>query len=354
MGGGMRAQRVARWLWQGRARRARLARVALVPPALAVRAAAAARAAAYRTGVLRVRRLPLPVVAVGNLAVGGAGKTPLASWIAGFYAEAGQRPAVLLRGYGGDEGQIHRRGVPEAVVIEHPDRAASAERAVAAGAQVAVLDDAFQRLDVARDLNVAVVSAESLRAPRWTLPAGPWREGWRALRRADLVVITRKAARQTAVAEVERVVRRVVPGTALAVARLTIIALRGLHSGRRLPPTALGGRRVLASAGIADPDTFARQLGRLAGEVRLAAWEDHHPFGETDVTVLLQLAHQVDYVVVTEKDAVKLGALWPVGAPEPLVAELGLRWERGRVFVERALRTALAARGARPQPESAT
>ena len=88
-------------------------------------------------------------------------------------------PGILLRGYGGDEALVHQHEVPEAVVVADPDRAAGAERALAQGAQVLVLDDAYQRLDVRRDFNIAVVSAETTRAVRWSLPAGPWREGWR-------------------------------------------------------------------------------------------------------------------------------------------------------------------------------
>src|SRR6185436_18930989 len=100
----------------------------------------------------------------------------------------------LLRGYGGDEVLVHRHQVPGARVVADPDRVAGAERALAQGAQVLVLDDAFQRRDVWRDYNIAVVSADSSRAVRWSLPAGPWREGLAALRRADALVITRKRA----------------------------------------------------------------------------------------------------------------------------------------------------------------
>src|SRR3989442_2969429 len=139
-------------------------------------------------------RLPRPAVAVGNGAVGGAGKTPVAAWIAGFYAGRGRTPAVLLRGYGGDEPKVHERLVPGAVVVADPDRVAGAARALAAGADVIVLDDAFQTLGVARDLNLALVSAEIARQVPWLLPAGPWREPAPALGRADGFLVTRQRA----------------------------------------------------------------------------------------------------------------------------------------------------------------
>ena len=188
------SHRVMRWLWTSRRPDARLARLALLPVSGLWRGAMAVRGLAYRHGWFPVHDLPLPAVAVGNLTVGGSGKTPVAIWIARYYVGRGLKPGILLRGYGGDETLVHQHDVPEAVVVADPDRAAGADRALAGGAEVLVLDDAYQRLDVRRDLNIAVMSAETTRAVRWPLPAGPWREGWSALRRADAVIVTRKRA----------------------------------------------------------------------------------------------------------------------------------------------------------------
>ena len=120
-----------------------------------------------------------PSVAVGNLTVGGSGKTPIAIWIARHYAAQGLRPGILLRGYGGDETLVHRRPCPRRSSSPTPTGWPARSAPWPEGAQVLVLDDAYQRLDVRRDLNIAVVSAETTRAVRWPLPAGPWREGWR-------------------------------------------------------------------------------------------------------------------------------------------------------------------------------
>lgn len=328
---------VTHWLWARRSLTARIARLALLPPSWAYRAAVAARARAYRARLLPQAIPTVPTVAVGNLTVGGSGKTPLASWIAGYYARKGLKPGIVLRGYGGDEGDVHRLLVPGAVVVEDPDRIAGARRAVAEGAEIVVLDDAYQRLDVGRDLNVAVVSAESSRAVPWTLPAGPWREGWGALRRADLVVVTRKRAdRVTALAVAERA-RRAAPRAPVAIAKLAITGFRGLLSGGFRSAESLDGARVLAAAGIGDPDSFASQCSRLGADVQLLAWRDHHRYRAGDVAHLLHAAAAVDYVVVTEKDAAKLRSLWPPRAAEPLVAALDVRWEHGRTAVETAL-----------------
>ena len=191
--GGNSVHRLARWLWR-RDGGGQVVRLVLAPAALLYAAVVRLRAAVYRRALRPVRRLPRPAVAVGNLSVGGTGKTPLAAWIARYYVARGRRPGILLRGVGGDEALVHRHLVPEAVVVADPDRVAGAARALAQGAEVLVLDDAFQLLSVARDLNIAVVSAESAEASRWLLPAGPWREGWDALERADAIVVTRSRA----------------------------------------------------------------------------------------------------------------------------------------------------------------
>lgn len=333
----MSVAQAVRWLW-GESAAARIARLPLVP-----------LAGVYWT-VMRVRaatagattRLPLPTIGVGNLSVGGAGKTPLAAWIARYCAARGHRPGILLRGYGGDEPLVHRRLVPEAIVVANPDRVAGAVTARAQGAQVLVLDDAYQLLHVARDLNIAVVSAESVDGSPWPLPAGPWREQWGALTRADVIAVTRKRASAEAAAAAAGELARRRPGVPVAVAWLALKHLEGMQSGTRRELGVLEGRRVLAAAGIADPESFAAQLASTGAVVQLAAYQDHHPFAGGDVQWLARAAAAGDYVVVTEKDAVKLRGRWPEHAPEPWVAVLDVRWEQNRGALEQAVDAVLA------------
>jgi tetraacyldisaccharide 4'-kinase len=320
--------RLIRWLWTSRRLDARLARLGLLPAAAVWRAGMSVRELAFRRGWRASHALPLPSVAVGNLTVGGSGKTPIASWIARHYAARGCRPGILLRGYGADEVLVHRHDVPEAVVVANPDRVAGAVRAVAEGAQVLVLDDAFQRLDVLRDLNVLVVSAETTLAVRWPLPAGPWREGWGALERADFVVVTRKRATAEVAAQLALDIgqRSSVP---IAIAHLGLHHLEGMLSGRQQPVDTLRGRRVVAATAIADPDAFVAQVKRTGAHVQVATWRDHYNFRDEDVAWLARAARKADQVVLTAKDAVKLRDRWPASAPEPLVAILNVRFETG-------------------------
>ena len=328
---------LSRFLWRSRSPASRLARVVLLPLSALYALVMAGRAALYRWGVLAARRLPLPTVAVGNRAVGGAGKTPVAAWIAGFYAARGRSPAVLLRGYGGDEPRVHERLVPGAIVVADPDRVAGAARALAAGADVLVLDDAYQTLGVGRDLNVALVSAENTRHVRWLLPAGPWREGSGALARADAFIVTRKRA---SLEEAQRVAAALAsrwPGRPVAIAHLAPAHLEGMLSGRSQTLASLSGHQVVAVAGIADPESYAVQVRATGASVQLLAYQDHHPYGEADLERLVRLAGAADYVVVTEKDAVKLRHRWPADVREPLVAVLTVRWESGGDAIVRCL-----------------
>jgi len=330
------SHRVIRWLWTSRRVDAKLVRLALLPAAALWRGVMTARESAYRRGWLTVRDLPLPSVAVGNLTVGGSGKTPIAIWIARYYVSRGLVPGILLRGYGGDEVLVHQHAVPEARVIADPDRAAGGDRALAQGAQVLVLDDAYQRLDVRRDLNVAVVSAETTRAVRWPLPAGPWREGLAALERADAVVVTRKRATAEAALRLAAELQARTEGP-VAVAHLGLQYVEGMVSGRRHPASTLAGKRVVAASGIADPDAFVAQTKATGAAVQVATWKDHHEYRDEDVAWLAHAARRADHVVITQKDAVKLRDRWPSSVPEPLVAMLDLEWEEGGDTIAAAL-----------------
>jgi tetraacyldisaccharide 4'-kinase len=330
------SHRIVRWLWTSRRPDARLMRLALLPASALWRGSMAAREAAYRRGWFTVHDLPLPSVAIGNLTVGGSGKTPIAIWTARHYVARGLVPGILLRGYGSDEVLVHQHAVPEARVIADADRAAGAERALARGAQVLVLDDAYQRLDVHRDLNIAVVSAETTRAVRWPLPAGPWREGLGALERADAVVVTRKRASAEAARSLAADLRGRVKGP-VAIAHLGLQYVEGMVSGRRHPASSLAGKRVVAASGIADPDAFVAQTKATGAAVQVATWKDHHDYRDEDVAWLAHAARKADHVVITQKDAVKLRDRWPTTVPEPLVAMLDLQWEEGGESIAAAL-----------------
>ncbi|MEO8225935.1 MAG: tetraacyldisaccharide 4'-kinase [Gemmatimonadota bacterium] len=315
-----------RWLWTSRRADARLARLALLPASGLWRTATAARVEVYARGWLRSVDLALPTVAIGNLTVGGSGRTAVTLWAARHFLDAGVRPGVLLHDARA-AGNAMTHALPHAIVVNDVDRAAAAARARAAGARVLVLDDAFQQLAISRAMNVAVVSAESARAVSWALPAGPWRENRATgLGRADAVVITRRRATPEAAEALAAELRSAIEGP-VAIAQLGLRQLQGLVSGSAQDATLLAGRRVVAATGSADPDAFVAHVKATGAAVQVATWKDQDELRDADVAWLAHAARRADHVVITERDAVRLRDRWPANVPEPLVAVLDLKWE---------------------------
>ena len=344
-GGG---HRFLRWLWTSRRIDARLFRLVLLPLAGLWKLASTLRNARYDRGTAPVASLPLPTIAVGNLSVGGSGKTPVAGWVAHHFASRGLIPGILTSGYGRDEALLHQQRIPTARVIADPDRVRAARRANEQGAQLLILDDAFQLRGVARDYNLAVVSAETSRAVPWPLPSGPWREGWKALGRADGLVITRKRASLEVARDALRHFGALIrPGGATGIVQLSVSRYEGLESGKVIPAESLQGRRVVAASAIADPYAFVAQTKATGALVQVASWPDHHEFADEDLAWLAKAARKADYLIVTQKDAVKLKGRWPASIPEPLVAVLDLVWDQGETELLRALDAVIPTEGVR-------
>jgi tetraacyldisaccharide 4'-kinase len=336
---------LARALWSGTGAGAQAARGALYPLQVAYGSAVALRSALYDRGLLSSYPLALPAVSVGNLTVGGTGKTPIAAWLVAELVSRGARPAVVLRGYGGDEALVHAMLNPGTPIVTGADRVAAAARARDLGADTVVLDDAFQHRRARRDADVVLLSADAWNRSRRLLPAGPWREPLSALRRASLVVVTSKAAGPDAVEEILGAAAAAapdVPRTAVRLAPAGLVDGRDPSSTRAL--TSLGGARVLAVAGVADPEAFRRQLEALGARVDLRAYADHYPFGATDAVELARAAAGGELVVCTLKDAVKLAPLWPRGGPGLWYLSQQVILERGRPVVERLIDRLLQAR----------
>jgi tetraacyldisaccharide 4'-kinase len=344
--GGLRrgAAELAAWLWDGDGDEAgdpaalrRALGAALAPAELAFRAAARAYHGAYDAGLLRGTDPGLPALSVGNLVVGGAGKTPVARWVVAELLARGARPALLHGGYGADEPELHRRWHPAVPVLVGRDRAVSAAQARARGATVLVLDDGFQHRRLERRVDLVLVPAESWsRQPR-LFPRGRWREPPRALARAGVVAVTRRLAGPEAAALVAGEAARF---TAAPVAVLALVPTgwAGSAAGRDVgaarpqpPPTG----PVLAVTAIARPRFFAAAVERAgAGPVELATYPDHHAFTAADAAEIVQRARGRQ-VVLTAKDAVKLDALLPAGSYRVLDEEV--RVERGADMLAAAL-----------------
>lgn len=269
----------------------------LKPAELLYRAINRVRRAAYRAGILKSKRLPKPVVSVGNIAIGGTGKTPAVIAICRFLEQRGLRVCVLTRGYGGsgggmvdaldpdrfgDEPVVIKKNTTMTTVIVGANRYENAARH---DCDVFVLDDAFQHLQLDRDLDIVIDA-----------PARFYREGRSALRDADVIVP-----------------RRV---------RMDV-------------PPSLRGRSVFAFAGLANNEQFFDAL-RAEGlhVIGTRGFPDHHRYSDRDVDDLRQAARGAEAIVTTEKDAVKIAAGDIVPIPMQFLFELSVL-DRIAAVVER-------------------
>ena len=337
-----------RSLWASDSLAARVARATLTPAELLFGAITAVRGSLYSSGVLSAHATAVPALSIGNLTVGGTGKTPLAAFFAGRLERAGARPAIVLRGYGEDEPLVHHTLNPDVPVIVSADRVAGAERAKRAGCDVVVLDDAFQHRRAGRVADVVLLSADTWREHRHLLPSGPWRERLTAARRASLAIVTRKAVSLDRADLVVAAVRRAA-GVPCAVVHLETTDLRTTDGARVATIDALRDESVLAISAIGDPASFGAQLTERGAVVTPAAFRDHHRFTVGDVEALARRAQDYDRVVCTLKDAVKLGPLWPGPSPLWYVSQRVVV-ERGGDAVNAVLETTLLARVASTQP----
>lgn len=301
---------IARW-WAGEAGIAgRLLDAVLWPAEQLFQVAAGLRNLAYNRAWITTSRAPIPVVSVGNIAVGGAGKTPIAAWIADRLAGWGLRSAIVLRGYGEDEIRVHQELNPDIPVFADARRLRAVAAAAAAGRTVAVLDDAFQHRALARDLDLLLISVEGWRTQRKLLPRGPWRESAAALARADIVILTRKTATEGKLVAVRDQITLLSRGRPVVDCHIAPSGISRLHSVGQPAETRerFRGTAVLAVAALADPEPFAEHLRAAGAKVELAAYPDHHAFSAPEAAALVRRAAGRP-IIMTLKDAVKLREL---------------------------------------------
>ncbi|HYE02195.1 MAG TPA: tetraacyldisaccharide 4'-kinase [Phycisphaerales bacterium] len=279
-----------------------------------------------------VERVPVPVVSIGNLSVGGTGKTPIVGVVVSMLRAAGVRTAIALRGYArgahapdGDEAALYRSVLPGVPVIVGPDRAASIRRHLHEHGPLGavVLDDGFQHRRLARDLDLVLVDAS--RGPlagQRLLPAGWLRDPPAALARAHGVIITHaEAVAGTELASLSAQISALHGRPPLAVTRHAWAGLAD-ESERRVPTSALSGQRVVAACAIGNPGPFLRMLAASGARVQeRIILPDHDPLGPRTVRRIGDAARRrlADAIVVTEKDWTKLAraGAWPCPVLRP-------------------------------------
>lgn len=298
----------------------------LLPLTLFWRLGSEIHRALYATGLRKVVQLGAPVISVGNLVVGGSGKTPVTLELAVRLLEAGRKVAVVSRGYGrrttgvviisdgqalrstaeegGDEPVWLARKEPRLIVVAGEKRAEAAATALELGADLIVLDDGLSHYGLRHDLDVVVIDDARRFENGHFLPAGPLRLPVSTARSADLLWWTRLLPEDRRQLEPEALRSRPSVHSEYAPLRLVDLELQP-----REDLATLRGRRVLAVCGIAHPAGFEATLEQLGANVRgLLRYEDHHPFTKDDVVHIEASARseRCDLIMTTEKDAMRL------------------------------------------------
>lgn len=287
-----------------------------------------------------VRKLPRPVISIGNITAGGTGKTPVVRWLCEQLRAAGRHPAVLMRGYKSkygvsDEQQmlaqaLHSPNDSPIVVHVNPDRFAGGMEVLREHPEVDlfVLDDGFQHRKLHRDFDLVLINATEPFGFGHVHPRGLLREPLTELRRADAVLITRSDEVDPAkLVDIEREIARHCPGKPMVHASHAPVKLLDGQSTRAIEE--LAGKRVFAFCGIGDPDSFFRAIKKRAGQVtRTRAFPDHHAYSEVDLVEIESAVSGAEVLVTTEKDWAKLASLRPTTTPIWRV-EIAIRFREG-------------------------
>lgn len=309
---------------------------------------------AERLGLRKRGHLPIPIVSVGNLSVGGTGKTPMTQLLCRRLQAEGRRVAVLSRGHGGegtsvrvvsdangdvlldaseagDEPVLLARTLPGVPVLVGKDRRLSGREALRRFAlDVLILDDGFQYWQLARDLDIVLLDARLPFDNGFPLPRGLLREPMRHLRRAGVIVVTRAdCLEHEGRVSLRARLAALAPEADVYFARHQATGLVPVHdlSAMPRPLEMLSGKRVFALSGIAQPQSFARTLTTATGAqiARHFVYDDHAVYGPAIVKSVQQAARETgaDALVMTEKDAVK----WPLSGQTGDIPAHALRIE---------------------------
>jgi tetraacyldisaccharide 4'-kinase len=370
----MAVDRVIRRAWKGQGTDGRLLRVGLIPLSLLFATAVELRALAYKLRLRRRRQLEAAVVSVGNLSVGGNGKTPTTLWLSERLRARGYVVAIVLRGHGGsargptvvgrarspgvaaspdpavvgDEGAMLARRFDGPVVVGRDRAEAGALACREFGAEVLVLDDGFQHWALRRDFDLVCLRARGLGGGHM-LPAGSLREPIRALRRAQAALVVEEEDGERLGARVERTLAGlpVYHGEL----RATGLVTPDGEVWRELPMGALAAHRALGVAGLADPQPFYRTLQEWDARLDdFLEFPDHHDYTLEDWKKIASRSRGLDLVVTTEKDLVKLER-FPFAKDKLAAVRVAMEVEGGERLVESVATVIERRRAERTAPE---
>lgn len=261
---------------------------------------------------LRKIKLPCKVISVGNITLGGTGKTVIVEFIARYLQSEGRNVAILTRGYGKDEAFMLRNRLKDIPVIIDANRIRGAKTAINKyRADTVILDDGFQQWRIVKDLDIVAVDSKTLFGNRQMIPRGTLREPLSSLRHADIFLMS-KFYLQDAQA-IKDCLNSINPEAEVFFSRHAPVGLYRINSPDEMLTTEMvNTRTVVLFSGIADPDSFEDSIRELGLDISLhLRFPDHHHYSQQDLDKIIKQAKDkgTDTIITTEKDAVKLAVL---------------------------------------------
>ena len=286
----------------------------------------------YKTGILKTNKLRCPVISVGNLTLGGTGKTPVVEYIVRYFVNKGLKPVILSRGYGrdsktsvaivsngdnillksdeaGDEPYLLAENNPTVPILVSKDRFLGGKAAISKfNPDVIILDDGFQHLSLARDYNITLINCIKPLENSHIFPAGPLREPISALKRADMILYTHSDEAPDNCCE-------------NFIKRSDILKLETIHTfdkivrmndQKTVSPEELNKKKVVVFCGIGEPDSFIRKIRQLGAEVvQSETFPDHYVYKMDNLQSISETAEKLkaDFILTTQKDGVKIKEL---------------------------------------------
>ena len=312
-----------------------------------------ARNLAYDKKFLKINISGVPVICVGNITVGGTGKTPLVIWVCKLLAKKDIRYAILTRGYKtkkgklSDEPAILAKNCPQAKVVVNPNRTMGAEKAISKLAATAlVLDDGFQHRGLARDIDIVTIDAMCPFGYDKILPAGLLREPAKNLKRADAVVITRSnQCNQDQMHSLEKKISTFNPDMIITKAMHSPICAK-LIGGNQISLEELKDKNIFAFCGIGNPDAFLNTIIELGGNlVGSEIYNDHHHYTNDDIADIYEKAKylEADLVLSTQKDWTKTTLLASTNPDIPFAyLQIELKFVDGEEKITQLIENTLA------------
>ena len=265
----------------------------------------------YKYGIFKKEIVPMKVISVGNLTLGGTGKTPFVIGLARILNdELNKTVSILIRGYGWDEQNMLKKKIADIPILVGEDRARSCHKAIRLyGANTAIMDDGFQHWELERDLDIVLVDSRNPFGNGRLFPRGILREPFESVRRADFIVFTKVDRKKADIDIIKSEIKRI---------KNDIVFLESVHRPKyiydqrnriELPLSYLAGKRIVLLSAIGDPSYFEESSSALGADIaEHIAFPDHHNYNNDDMARILKRCDErkFDFVMMTEKDEVKI------------------------------------------------